>query len=279
MFFVLAPSSLDSNFRHGQYPEGNTEYSILNTPYYFVHIPSRVVPHLSIHPANIPNMDSDPPIPPNETWLPPNHIDARKTLFGSTPSPLSTVVGTTEDSSTKKSSSTTWDEKTSEVLHYLPLPKDYFSPVWAHFHLLDPKYHPTNNPKDRQACCKNCRAILKISKGISPLWTHIRSHEKNAEFAKSFQETEREKKQKFAQSLKATSKKTPKERNQEILEATVCWVVEENLPFNMVEKKSFRQMCNSLLNGAPVITSSQVRSEIKSLGDVCRESVQKELHG
>lgn len=38
-------------------------------------------------------------------------------------------------------------------------------------------------------------------------------------------------------------------------------------------------MCTSLFSGAPVITSSQVRTEIKSLGDVCKEAVQMELQG
>ena len=81
------------------------------------------------------------------------------------------------------------------------------------------------------------------------------------------------------QDLKATPKKEAKDRDRDILEATACWVIEENVPFNMVEKKSFRQMCTSLFSGAPVITSSQVRTEIKSLGDVCKEAVQMELQG
>ena len=220
-------------------------------------------------------MDPDSSVPTTDN-IPTNVVaTTRKTLFRS-PSPLSIGLSSTIDLS-NQDQSTSSDNVTSEILHYLSRPKEFRSDIWDHFHILDPKFHPPKKHGEHEACCKYCKPILKFTHGISALRFHIRSHEKDAAFARDFEQKNRASKRKMEQQLKAAPKKTPKERDRDILEATACWIIEENVPLNMVEKKSFQQMCNSLLSVAPVITSSQVRTEIKSLGDVCKEAVQKEL--
>ena len=234
-------------------------------------------------------MDSDPTRitqPQDRTIPPPGNMQAWTTLFG-TPSSLSQA---TSDSSAStrtpivaplftQDSSTTTDNNTivPQVLHFMALPRDYKSKLWQYFNLLDPNFHPPKYPGHQSACCKICNAILNVGKGRSGLATHIRHHEKNDAGAKAYEEQKRANKRKMELSLHAIPKKQPKDRDRDILDATVCWVIEENVPFNMVEKRSFRQMCTSLLSVAPVMTSSQIRNEIKCLGDVCKEAVQKEL--
>ena len=45
------------------------------------------------------------------------------------------------------------------------------------------------------------------------------------------------KKRKFQKKLGATNKKSPEDTEQDVLDATVDWVVEENLPINATAKK------------------------------------------
>lgn len=125
--------------------------------------------------------------------------------------------------------------------------------------------------------CKFCPKVLNFSKGTSHLTRHISEHKKNV----SWDQVEKlaEKKRRFIETLKASPKKNAVERKRDMLEATACWVIEENVPFNMVEKKSFRRMCLTLSKEYPTITTVQLRNEITSLGDVCRLAVKKELSG
>ena len=107
----------------------------------------------------------------------------------------------------------------------------------------------------------------------------MKSHEKNSAEAQSLMANLRKNKRDMYAMLNVTTKQPPEQRRKTILEATVCWIVEENVPLNMVEKESFRRMCKTLHNGAPNLTQGAVRDEIKHLGDICKEAVQKELLG
>lgn len=79
----------------------------------------------------------------------------------------------------------------------------------------------------------------------------------------------------------AKRKQSANERREEILAATVAWVVEENIPFIAVEKKSFRHMMESALGekSAEIFTRGHIRNDIEKLGEVAREALKRELKG
>mmetsp|Transcript_12832 Transcript_12832/g.25980 ORF Transcript_12832/g.25980 Transcript_12832/m.25980 type:complete len:754 (-) Transcript_12832:39-2300(-) len=171
------------------------------------------------------------------------------------------------------------ENESLEGFHFLRTPREYKSPHWKHFRLLDPAFHPPKDPSSQYALCLFCKKSIKIGKGVSGLGSHLRSHEKNEEHRKEMESTLRNQKRQFETSLNATPKLTPAQRDAQILEATACWVVEENLPFNAVEKESFRQLCSILYPKAPALTANQIRAEIKSLGTTCKQAIVKELSG
>lgn len=183
-----------------------------------------------------------------------------------------------EETSTTTASLLANSTMTPEVLHFLPITRERSSSVWECFKILDPKYHPPIDGADaKMAKCKFCPKILNFSKGTSHLSRHIKEHRKTPN--KDQVEKEQEKKRNFYERINAIPKKNVVERKRDMVEATACWVIEENVPFNMVEKKSFRRMCMTLSKEYQTITSDQVRNEIKSLGDVCKVAVKKELSG
>ena len=120
---------------------------------------------------------------------------------------------------------------------------------------------------------------INFGKGLAGLKTHISAHEKDMDMARKMMAEKRENKRNLLSALKASTRKSPQQRKQEVVEATICWIIEENVPFNMVEKQSFRRMCSILDNNAPKISQSTIRDEVKHLGDICKQAVQKELIG
>jgi hypothetical protein len=161
--------------------------------------------------------------------------------------------------------------------HYLPLPRSYKSDIWNLFRPLDPHHHPPKIKGDKYADCRICHTIINYGRGSSGLNRHMSSHEKNSAEAQKLMETLRKNKRNLYASLNATTKHTPEHRRKTFLEVTTCWVVEENIPLNMVEKDSFRRMCETLDSKAPKLTQRSIREEIKSLGDICKQSLQREL--
>jgi zinc finger BED domain-containing protein 1 (E3 SUMO-protein ligase ZBED1) len=167
---------------------------------------------------------------------------------------------------------------TPPVYHFLPLPQSYKAEYWDLFNILDPLHHPPEKKGDKIALCKLCQAKINFGRGTTGLTRHMSSHEKNSEDAERLMATRRKNKRALFASLNVTTKQSPAQRRQTNLEAVVCWVIEENVPLNMVEKESFRRMCCTLDTNAPKITQGSVREEIKHLGDICKQAVQKELH-
>ena len=163
--------------------------------------------------------------------------------------------------------------------HYIPTPRSYTAEHWNHFKMLDPKFHPPKSIGDKYAHCNYCPTVINHGRGTAGLKNHMNSHEKNVEEARRMMATLRRRKRTMYTGIGATVKKTAAERQQEILEATACWIVEENIPLNIVEKKSFRRMCKTIDPSAPTFSQPAIREEIKHLGDICKEAVKKELHG
>jgi len=221
----------------------------------------------------------------SENQVPPDQIGIASSDRGdggspslSTPSML-TSVASINATNTDDSASNFSLLQSGRHLHFIPTPKQYSAPWWSHFRILDPIHHPPQKPGDRYACCTWCGRSINFGKGLAGLKKHISSHEKDTDTAKTMLAETREKKRRLLLSLNATIKKTPLQRKQEVLEATVCWIVEENMPFNIVEKKSFRRMCTAIDPNAPKISLLAVRNEIKHLGDLCKQAIQKELFG
>ena len=83
----------------------------------------------------------------------------------------------------------------------------------------------------------------------------------------------------FIEGLKAfenPNKRTKKDINKE---AAVAWVVDEAVPFNSVEKKSFRQMISTLDSSTLVLTAINIRDEVDFKGSICKKAVERELKG
>lgn len=108
---------------------------------------------------------------------------------------------------------------------FVSTPWDYKSPVWNYFRIVDPEHHPAKKEGDRYACCNT---------SLSP--GHLKTHEKSGE-ADEYSIVMREKEQRLYASLNATKKKTFKQQQLDVLDATICWVIEENIPLSMVKKK------------------------------------------
>ena len=87
------------------------------------------------------------------------------------------------------------------------------------------------------------------------------------------------KKRKFQKKVGATNKKSPEDNDQDILGATVAWVIEENLPINATVKNSFRRILYQIDSHCPTFDSRTTCSEIENLGEVCREAAKRELKG
>jgi hypothetical protein len=163
--------------------------------------------------------------------------------------------------------------------HCLAIPRSYKSDVWELFRPLDPQHHPPKNKGDKFALCTLCNSVINYGKGTTGLSKHMNSHEKNSVDAEKMMATKRRNKRSLYAQLNAVPKQTPEQKRQTFLEATVCWVVEENVPLNMVEKDSFRRLCKTIDSSVPILSQRSVREEIKNLGDICKQSVQKELDG
>ena len=86
------------------------------------------------------------------------------------------------------------------------------------------------------------------------------------------------KKRKFQKKLGATNKNSPEDKEQDVLDATVAWVIEENLPINATAKK-IRIMIYQIDSHCPTFDSRTIHSEIENLGEVCKEAVKRELKG
>jgi hypothetical protein len=79
--------------------------------------------------------------------------------------------------------------------------------------------------------------------------------------------------------LNARKQQTGKERKEDILAATVAWIIEENQPLNATSKKAFRRMIETIDKQSPVLSRENIRDDIKYLGTICRIAIQRELKG
>ena len=228
-------------------------------------------------------MDPQEGAPLNQISIPAEGSD-KATASMATPSVLTTPASVGTSLSFRSTSSTgnhtmpSWLESQQDY-HFVSTPRSYTAVWWKHFRILDPLHHPPEKKGDQYACCKWCMKKINFGKGVAGLKTHISAHEKDKEMARKMMAEKRESKRNLFTALGATTKKSPMQRKQEVLEATVCWIIEENVPLNMVEKQSFRRMCTTLDSNAPKISQPKVRDEIKHLGDICKQAVQKELCG
>ena len=73
--------------------------------------------------------------------------------------------------------------------------------------------------------------------GSTVLKTHALTHKNNTEIIKVQLQSERNKKKRKFRKLGATNKKSPEDEEQDILYATVAWVIEENLQINATAKQ------------------------------------------
>jgi hypothetical protein len=146
---------------------------------------------------------------------------------------------------------------------------------WQCCVLFDPKKHPD---KLGFARCKHCRVEVSIKSGRSGLASHIKS--KHEDILREL-EKDHLKRVPVSTLLGATKKKSKLLRREDMLAATVAWVVEENQPFNATEKGSFRRMMSVFDDEkhGPTFTARDIRGEIMKLGIVCQEAVKRELKG
>ena len=155
-------------------------------------------------------------------------------------------------------------------------PANLTSKWWNNFLI----FHPNHRDKSQIAKCRHCGKEVNYKNGSSGLKTHTMTHKHEIESIKvQFQNERNRKKRKFTNKLGATKKKSPEHRERDILDATVAWVVEENLAINVTAKKSFRRMIDQIDKQCPKFDARTIRSETEDLGEVCKEAVKLELKG
>ena len=152
------------------------------------------------------------------------------------------------------------------------------SKCWAHFKVYNPV---AEGYKKGIAVCIHCSQEIKYENGLAGLRGHIRvKHKDEMIVADSLEaKTSSANKQALIQGLNAYENPNKKSKKERYMEAAVAWVVDEAVPFNSVEKKSFRRMILTLDSSAPVLTAINIRDEVDFKGSICKKAVERELKG
>uniref|UniRef100_A0A7S1VWA5 BED-type domain-containing protein n=1 Tax=Grammatophora oceanica TaxID=210454 RepID=A0A7S1VWA5_9STRA len=155
---------------------------------------------------------------------------------------------------------------------------------WEIYQLYCSQTHPEKNGKAR---CEICGKDYSYLKGTGGLSNHYDNHIKKGETSKEVAEAHHHannKKRKFIDRLGGGAFFKKKEEdiattNEEFFHSTVAWVVDENLPFHVVEKKAFRRMIETANSNLPVFSKKNIRDEVERLVGVCHDAVKHELKG
>lgn len=107
-------------------------------------------------------------------------------------------------------------------------PANRTSVWWKYFQV----FHIKHKDKRGIACCRICGTEIRVGKGTSGLKSHARSHKDNEEIKEQTEEEMITKRRKLATMLKESPKKSKEQWEQDILNATVAWVIEENQALN-----------------------------------------------
>jgi hypothetical protein len=186
------------------------------------------------------------------------------------PNPKSMATKAADESESQLSAST---------YSYISRPRGWTSDYWKFYRIFDPKKHPELK---NHAECIHCKRIICFEKGRVGVKKHMLS--KHLDKIKEIEAKEMKRKQlpSIAERLGAKRKQSTSERREDILATTVAWVVEENIPFTAVEKKSFRcmmEITSGEQNKPEFFTAANIRDDIKELGGVVKEAVKRELTG
>ena len=199
-------------------------------------------------------------------------------------SPPASTTGPLASSTSTSTSTSTSEKKYKNGMLLKNAEYNSRSPYWKYYY----KYCLHANPnKAGFAVCKTCMKEYDVRKSVSGLKTYFQTHErKEKRLSEHFQKSQQStKKQKISiQDKLECFKLTPKEELAEkYLQAATAWIVEENLPFKTVEKKSFKRMIDTVTTNspqsAPILTYRDIREEVENLGNLCRDSIKKELKG
>ena len=131
---------------------------------------------------------------------------------------------------------TTGSCTTTEISRYklIAPPENLTSSWWNHFQI----FHYKHTNKLHIAKCRHCGKEVNYKNGSTGLKTHALTHKNHNESIKVQLQSERnKKKRKFQKKLGAKNKKSPEDKEQDILDAIVAWVIEENSPINATAKK------------------------------------------
>ena len=149
---------------------------------------------------------------------------------------------------------------------------------WSHFKVYNPV---AEGFKKGIAVCIHFNKEIKYQNGLSGMRMHMRLCHKDKIISVDSldKQTSSSNKKLFIEGLKAfenPNKRTKKDINKE---AAVAWVVDEALPFNSVEKKSFRRIIAILDPSAPNLTDANIQEEVAFNVQICKKAVERELKG
>lgn len=198
-------------------------------------------------------------------------VDAMMLASTNTVSSLSSSSGTTSHSS----------EQGSEELHLLSVHNTALS--WNFFSIYDTHFHPD---KENCAHCNLCgQSIAKKLSSTSGLRKHLR-----AKHRKEWEEANHKKRVNGAGTSSTPSvkvffkekvkEKTPEELKGELLNRATNFVIENCMPFTIVECTSFRQMFYPFHADAKTITAisaDRVREAIFERGALAKQATMMEV--
>ena len=165
-----------------------------------------------------------------------------------------------------------------DVPTFLPPASKHRSIWWRHYMI----YNPVKTPdKEGIAICNYCFKDVKYIKGITGLQTHIKCHHaaKLTDIETQANKKIQSNKLALIKGLRAVPNPNKKTKQDRLEECIVAWVVDECIPFNAVEKKSFRRMISTLDSSILPIPASSIRKKVAKKGEICKESLQMELKG
>jgi hypothetical protein len=115
---------------------------------------------------------------------------------------------------------------------------------WKFYKVYHPQHFRDHPDLQNKAVCINCNMNLNVENGLRGLISHLKHvHQElyqqvqNPELSCSASQSSAS--VGIDKLLKARKRQTGKERKQDILVATIAWVIEENQPLNATSKKAF----------------------------------------
>ena len=66
-------------------------------------------------------------------------------------------------------------------------------------------------------------------------------------------------------------------KKMKLLESSTAWIIEENLPLNTTQKKSFQRMIKTIDPNCEALSRQNITDEVKNLGRLCVKAIKLEL--